>query len=113
MKVVYVIAALALFYLCVECRHKTGLKYPIFNINKAQILFRTFRQDYGKLYCSDADRKYRYRLFVNVLKKINEINSDPYSNYRAELTQFADLTEAEVESCCVFDRLVLTVILLG
>lgn len=77
-----------------------SLDYIIYDLSNARELFDKFRQDFSKEYSSGKETERRFKIFVNNLKRINNINSQHLS-WVAGINQYADLTPEEFGKCCV------------
>lgn len=60
--------------------------------------FVAFKRQYNKTYDSLHELEYRFEVFKQSLRKIDEINSDPSKTFTAAVNKFTDLTFAEFKS---------------
>lgn len=66
----------------------------LYDLRDAKILFAKFMKDYNKHYDSEAESLYRYKVFVENLKKMNQDNLE-YGYAVNAINGVADLTQAE------------------
>lgn len=59
--------------------------------------FNEFMQEYGKEYSTMEETSYRYKVFANNYKIINEFNANPEKTSSVAINKFADLTDEEFE----------------
>ena len=74
-----------------------GLYYmslPSFE-DTARTAFHKFKIEHNKSYGSKNELEYRFGVFKNALKKIEEVNNDSTKRYTLGINQFADLTFEE------------------
>lgn len=74
-----------------------GLYYlssPSFE-EKARTAFREFKIKHNKSYGTKNELEYRFGVFKNAMKKIEEVNNNPTKRYTLGINQFADLTFEE------------------
>lgn len=56
--------------------------------------FEEFKTTYGKIYALE-ENVYRFGVFINNLKKINQHNADKTQTYTMGVNQFSDMTNEE------------------
>ena len=61
-------------------------------------LFRQFKLDFNKSYGTKTELEYRFLVFQNNLKRIDEVNNDSSKRYKLGINQFADLSWDEFKN---------------
>jgi len=61
-------------------------------------LFERFQKEYGRVYATEADREYRFKIFAENLVRIEERNRMETNGAIHGVTRFADLTPEEFQS---------------
>lgn len=71
---------------------------PIYDLKKAQELFKDFEKKFQKKYKNEKDRLEHYNYFVESLKEINRINSDKEYSSTSDINLFSDFSPSERQS---------------
>lgn len=79
-----------------SCWPKILNRKPFYDLNNVEYYFNDFIIKYYRHYANYEERALRRHIFVENLKKINEMNSNPNNNEVYDINAFADWTDEEI-----------------
>lgn len=84
-----------LFAFVSSCWPKISKK-PLYDLNNMDYYFNDFIIKYYRHYADLEERKLRFGIYADNLKKINELNSNPNIKEVYDINAFADWTDDEI-----------------
>jgi len=83
------------FYFVTEHSFSSSLTFNFAKDPEIGAAFSDFMIKFDKTYATQEETLYRYRVFADNYRRINEFNADPEQTSTVEVNMFADLTDEE------------------